>query len=297
MKKVINTLFIGFLYFIPLQAQGDKEIVRKEIIAVVDNFFAAMHNGDTMAMKLLMSNTAMLKTVDKGRTVSTPYNTFLMSIAMKRPNVWLEKLYNYEIKIDGDMATAWTEYSFFLDGKLSHCGVNHFVITKEKDLGLRILMIIDTRRNTGCLTEESRQSIEKTAIDSMLNKWHRAAATADEAVFFDSSMTKDGIYLGTDITERWYRDELKSWAKSAFDKEVAWAFSPSQRQIYFNENDTKIAWFEETLDTWMGPCRGSGVLMKVNGSWKIKHYNLAVAVANNVIEKYLKFIGKKKKKK
>ena len=118
----------------------------------------------------------------------------------------------------------------------------------------------------------------------MLDQWHEAAATADGDAFF-GAMTADGIYLDTDATERWLRDELKAWAKKAFERESAWAFTPSNREIYF-AGDGKTAWFEELLDTWMGTCRGSGVLTKTTDGWKIKHYNLAILVPNDKIDAF-----------
>jgi len=54
----------------------------------------------------------------------------------------------------------------------------------------------------------------------------------------------------------------------------------------------KTAWFEETLDTWMGDCRGSGVLIYQSSIWKIKHYNLAIAVPNDVVKDYIKLLKK-----
>jgi hypothetical protein len=52
-----------------------------------------------------------------------------------------------------------------------------------------------------------------------------------------------------------------------------------QRTIYLNEVED-IAWFDELLDTQMKLCRGSGVLRKENGDWKIAHYVLSIAVPN-----------------
>jgi len=289
-----SLLIISLSLSLKVFAQNDAQ-TRQQIKLVIDNFFDAMHKGDSAAMSKTLHPTAVIKTADE-KVQNTPVGTFLMAIAMKpRPNVWLEKLYSYEIKWDANLAWASTEYSFFLDAKLSHCGYNHFVLAKEKN-EWKIQFLIDSRRTDNCLTDADRKETDKIAIDTLLNRWHKAAATANEAVFFDSSMTADGIYLGTDISERWLRDELKSWAKSAFEKDVAWAFTPKRREIYFNENDPKIAWFEEDLDTWMGPCRGSGVVMKIDGKWKLKHFNLAVAVPNDAIDKYMNIIGLKKKK-
>jgi len=39
-------------------------------------------------------------------------------------------------------------------------------------------------------------------------------------------------------------------------------------------------WFDELLDTWMGTCRGSGVLENNQGIWKIKHYVLSIEIPN-----------------
>jgi len=127
-------------------------------------------------------------------------------------------------------------------------------------------------------------------ITTLLDNWHRAAATADEDVFF-GSMADGAIYLGTDAGERWTRDELREWAGEHFEKESAWSFKPYNRTIYFSE-DGRMAWFEELLETWMGVCRGSGVLVLGKDGWKIAHYNLAVTVPNEVIEDFIAIVEK-----
>jgi hypothetical protein len=44
------------------------------------------------------------------------------------------------------------------------------------------------------------------------------------------------------------------------------------------------AWFDELLDTQMKICRGSGVLVKIDGEWKIQHYVLSMTVPNDVTD-------------
>jgi hypothetical protein len=122
-------------------------------------------------------------------------------------------------------------------------------------------------------------------VDTVMNRWHRAAATADEAVFF-GSMTDGAIYLGTDPGERWTKQQFMEWSKEHFDRESAWAFRPYDRVVYLSQ-ENNVAWFEELLETWMGTCRGSGVLLRQDGGWKIAHYNLAVTVPNELIEEYI----------
>ncbi|APD07525.1 hypothetical protein UJ101_02021 [Flavobacteriaceae bacterium UJ101] len=134
---------------------------------------------------------------------------------------------------------------------------------------------------------------DEKVINELMNQWHHAAATADEVTFF-GTMPEDGIYIGTDTTELWKRDELKEWSKKYFDRESAWAFTPISRNIYFSKGQN-VAWFDELLDTWMGKCRGSGVLEKQKGKWKLKHYHLAIAVPNDLVEDYLELLKKSEK--
>jgi len=135
------------------------------------------------------------------------------------------------------------------------------------------------------------QQTEKDQINTLMNSWHKAAATADAELFF-GSMTADAHYIGTDETEDWTKEEMQIWAKEIFKKDSAWDFKTKERHIYLYD-DQKLAWFDETLDTWMGVCRGSGVVVLTDEGWKIKHYVLSVAVPNDTINDYLKLIDLK----
>ncbi|WP_375581147.1 nuclear transport factor 2 family protein [Marivirga tractuosa] len=131
----------------------------------------------------------------------------------------------------------------------------------------------------------------KETINQFMDNWHKAAATADEEVFF-GSMTKEGIYLGTDKTEKWTRDEMAEWANEYFQEESAWSFTATARDIYFSE-DEKTAWLNEKLDTWMGVCKGTAVLVLKAEGWKIALYDLSVTIDNDKIDQFLELIKEK----
>ena len=131
---------------------------------------------------------------------------------------------------------------------------------------------------------------ETPKINTMLDNWHQAAAVADEEVFF-GLMTEDAVYLGTDATERWLKPDFMQWSAEFFNRDTAWAFTSHNRHIYFSE-DGFTAWFEEGLNTGMGPCRGSGVLTIKDGQWRIAHYNLALTIANDDLYKVQEAIKK-----
>ena len=137
----------------------------------------------------------------------------------------------------------------------------------------------------------SAQSAE-SLIDTLLNQWHKAAANAQLESFF-APMHADFVYIGTDATERWTKDEFYRFSKPYFDQGKAWDFKPIERKIYFSA-DGKMAWFNETLDTWMGVCRSSGVLeLDAEKNWKIKHYHLSCTVPNEKIRDFIDLMNRK----
>lgn len=128
----------------------------------------------------------------------------------------------------------------------------------------------------------------KQQVSAFIDLWHEDAANARPA-FFDK-IAKDGVYIGTDKHELWKRDEFKVWAKKAFERSTAWAFTPLRRNIYVSA-DKSVIWWDELLDTRMGPCRASGILHKVGNGFEIDHYQLSIAVPNAISAKVISTIG------
>jgi len=133
------------------------------------------------------------------------------------------------------------------------------------------------------------QENDTETINQFMNNWHLAATNANGKVFF-KAMDKDAIYIGTDASERWTKKEFKKFAMPYFNKGKAWDFKTIERAIYFSDNK-QLAWFNETLNTWMGVCRSSGVLKKYGKKWKIKHYHLSVTIPNEKIKDFIDLIN------
>ncbi len=287
MKKLIPAI-LTLVFTIQLQGQEND---KQAIIHTIDMLFDGMRESDSTKLMNATHETATLKTTYTDRSgipriQESQIKDFIKGVLKPHDAIYDERIWSYEIEIDGLLATAWTKYTFFLGEKMSHCGVNAFQLFKS-EAGWKIIGITDTRRKDACQTEPDNH---EKAIHTLMDNWHKAAAEADEDTFF-GSMTSDGIYLGTDASERWLRDDMKEWSKQYFERESAWAFTASKREIYFSE-DGKTAWFEEMLDTWMGTCRGSGVLNLTWEGWKIKHYDLSIMVPNDVVKDYLKLLEK-----
>lgn len=151
MKKfiLIPVLFIGFLSF----AQSD---IEKEVEGVIKTFFEGFHKGDTLLMKSTMADNLVFQTAFKNKEQKDilkqgEVSGFIKAIGSKRPVIekWEERISSYTIKVDGNMANAWTEYEFWLDGKFSHCGVNSFQLFHDNGIW-KIIYLIDTRRKSSC---------------------------------------------------------------------------------------------------------------------------------------------------
>ncbi|MDP3444467.1 MAG: nuclear transport factor 2 family protein, partial [Ignavibacteria bacterium] len=122
----------------------------------------------------------------------------------------------------------------------------------------------------------------KSQIDSIITTWHKAASEADFVTYM-GMMDSVSIYIGTDATENWNKNQFEAFSKPYFDKGKAWDFKKLERNIYLSKNGETV-WFDELLDTHMGTCRGSGVV-ELNGTdWKIKHYVLSIAIPNDAID-------------
>jgi len=132
------------------------------------------------------------------------------------------------------------------------------------------------------------------AVNYVMDQWHKAAANADFEAFF-ACMDEDGYYIGTDESEKWTVKEFKAFCKPYFDRGSAWDFKPFDRGVYVNKKKN-IAWIDEKLDTWMGVCRSSGVLVKTKNGWKIKHYQLSVTVPNDIVRDFIQLVNQYKTK-
>jgi hypothetical protein len=123
---------------------------------------------------------------------------------------------------------------------------------------------------------------DKQAIESMLDSLNVAATESNFDRYF-SFFAEDGVFMGTDATEYWNKPAFMVWAKPYFDKKQTWNFVALKRNIYMDQSG-RTAWFDELLDTQMKICRGSGVVSKEGGQWKVRQYVLSMTVPNSQVD-------------
>ena len=130
---------------------------------------------------------------------------------------------------------------------------------------------------------------DTVAIHKFIDDWHLAATQANAKAYF-GSIADNGVFIGTDATERWNKEQFYSFAKPYFDKGKAWDFKAYGRSVHVS-NDGRFVWFSELLTTWMGVCRGSGILEKTPQGWKIQQYHLSVTVPNDLIRDFITLVA------
>lgn len=131
-------------------AQGsDREV----ILATVQKVFDAMRTRDTALLAQAFDSTARLVGVSNRGTPSVSLTApaqFGAAIARAPAgDVWNERIYDPEVRIDGNVAQVWAYYTFHRNTTFSHCGVDAFMLVKV-GTAWKITQLADSRRTEGC---------------------------------------------------------------------------------------------------------------------------------------------------
>jgi hypothetical protein len=151
MKKIL-TLALFLITSNTIFAQQTETAAIKQ---TVNTMFDAMRKGDSTLLKSVFSKDMVLQSVSndkEGKAVLSTENAaaFLKAIGTPHAAIYDERIVFDVIKIDGDLASVWAPYKFYLGDKFSHCGVDVFQLMKTGD-GWKIIYIVDTRRKDNCV--------------------------------------------------------------------------------------------------------------------------------------------------
>lgn len=152
-QTLIILVFLGIQlgHLTTVQAQAPEEEIKKTI----KHLFDGMRTNDSAKVHQSFAEDVVFQRIissEQGTEVnSSSFQSFLDSIGRPKEIVWNELIRFEHILIDGDMATVWTPYRFYLGEQFSHCGVNVFTLHKQKGQW-KIFHLVDTSRKTGCPT-------------------------------------------------------------------------------------------------------------------------------------------------
>lgn len=133
----------------PARAQtGDEEAV----LSVVQRLFDGMRSADSAVVRSTFHPDAVLiGTEDREGEPSTSIRSidgFVRAVG-GASGEWDERFWGWEVRVDENLASVWTEYAFYLDGEFSHCGVDAFLLARDGG-DWKIVSLADTRRQEGC---------------------------------------------------------------------------------------------------------------------------------------------------
>lgn len=139
----------GFIaaWAVPVTAQDASKGVR----AVIDRVFEGMQEADSAKVRSAFAEGARFALLPEEGETAVQYRTIdgWLSAVAGSEGRWQERIYDVEIRVDGEIASAWTPYTFYLDGRIRHCGVNSIELLHTAQ-GWKITQLSDTRRMEGC---------------------------------------------------------------------------------------------------------------------------------------------------
>nr|WP_315028888.1 nuclear transport factor 2 family protein [uncultured Chryseobacterium sp.] len=142
----MNKIVTAFLLF-SLSCFGQQN---QDIEKPIRNLFLGMKNADPVLIQSAFTETAILQTITKDGTVKNEnIQDFINSVSQFSKGDLEEKITIEAIHTDGNLASVFTPYSFYLKDKFSHCGANSFQLLKQNN-DWKIQYVIDTRRKDNC---------------------------------------------------------------------------------------------------------------------------------------------------
>jgi ketosteroid isomerase-like protein len=151
-------------------------------------------------------------------------------------------------------------------------------MTLETLMKIRYLIFLALVIPLMTVAEDTAPDVE--AVAKVVDDFHDAAAHGDKERYF-GHLTDDAVYLGTDEWERWPKyPDFDDYVDGRFKDGSGWNYKSVDRTINFHQRGD-VAWFDEVLfSETSGRIRGTGVLTRESGQWKIEHYAMSFLIFN-----------------
>src|SRR5215471_1329500 len=124
------------------------------VLATVNKLFDGMRARDRALLLSAFDESARLVRVRDQNglpaVTSLSMDRFADSVvAAKAGDVWDERLRDPEVRIDGTLAQVWGFYTFRLNGNITSCGTDAFMLLKV-GATWKITQVADTQRRDNC---------------------------------------------------------------------------------------------------------------------------------------------------
>jgi hypothetical protein len=136
----------------PQLASAQQPAESAEVMAVVHTLFEGMRQADTLKIRSVFAEGARFALLG-GRAGAAaiqvmPMDSWIAGVG-RSGGTWDERIYEPEVRVDETVASFWAPYSFYVSGRLRHCGTDSFELLKGPG-GWKITQVSDTEKMTGC---------------------------------------------------------------------------------------------------------------------------------------------------
>lgn len=124
------------------------------VLDVVDAMLAAVSARDEAGTRRYLRQTGtatVLLHQDGGRVEVRNVALGAYAEATPGPERYEERMHHPLVRVKGDMAVVWGRYSFAVDGKVAHCGYQHFDLVRESGQW-RVQNVTWSVQRSGCST-------------------------------------------------------------------------------------------------------------------------------------------------
>jgi hypothetical protein len=153
---MLKTLGISFALVATIAGSGRAQISmsleQQAVQAVILRLFDGMREADSAKVRSTFApGMRMVRVGTRANPDTIIFDApdgWLSAVARSNKS-WNETPSKIRIEVDGNLASAWMDYTFKINGTMSHCGADSFDFVKSRG-EWKITQLGDTQRRTGC---------------------------------------------------------------------------------------------------------------------------------------------------
>ena len=161
MKTFVAVAFIAVLSLSAFAQKADETAA----IGVVNQLFAEMEAANPAGILALHTPTSDLVAIFRQKDGTTRIQSIngdaFSKMFTDKTRKMKEVMYDPKAEVSGDWAMVWGRYVFFVDGKLSHCGINQFNLVRTEGVW-KIANGASTIDPTDCTEKEKQMKVAVT---------------------------------------------------------------------------------------------------------------------------------------
>jgi hypothetical protein len=128
MRSGLHSLIVCFGIALPGGCLAGQD--EMAVLAPIQAMFDGMAHRDAAAIKAPWLPGGVLILVREGALSQITIENFANRVATSGTTHIEERMHDPQVHIDRDLAVVWAPFSFFIDGKLDHCGRDLFNLTQ-----------------------------------------------------------------------------------------------------------------------------------------------------------------------